>query len=1181
MKTAENKNTEKIAVIWAVCVGFFSFAALFFISRANYLLFHGLAELFSIAVAWSVFFLVWNTRKISRNDAMLLLGTAYLFVGLLDLLHTLTYEGMGVFVTHFGANTATQLWIAARSMEAVSLLLFPLFFQKRIQIGVVLGSYALVTVLILASIFEWHIFPVCYVDGQGLTPFKKTAEYVICLVLGVAIVLLSRKRQQLDPSVFYLMVGAMLATILTELVFTLYISVDGLINSVGHFLKIISFVCVYLALVYSSLKRPFATLFHHLEKELLTVKNRDQYIGTILETTTDAFWALDEQGRVVDANEVYCKMSGYSKTELLQLHISELDAEEAPEGTATRIRRIMETGFERFEAVHRRKDGCLFDVEVSTAWQPGDGPHFICFGRDITAQRRHIRERENTLRLLEILHTHEGRQELLQRLVQFLRELAGCEAAGIRLCSGAECPFKEEDGFSQAFVTAETPLHVYNAAGQLARDEVCERSRQAGYQSVLLVPLRAGRDCVGVLHFADTQSGVFTAEFGEQIEGMADRIAAEVARRQAAHSLRRNEEEQRLLLDNLRAGVVMHAPDQRVLSCNQAACDILGLSHDQLMGELTPDTGWRLLDATGGPLPLAAYPVQLVLSSQKKLEHYVVGIDVPERSAITWGLVNAYPVFTDEGEMRCVMVCFIDISSLKQAESLLRESENRLCKAQQVAKIGSWEYDVAKGSVWGSEEAFRIYGIARESDLIPLNEVENRICDAKRVNQALVDLITRRKSYDIEFEIRPDNSEAIKVIHSMAELVCDADGNPAKVVGVIQDVTEAKVREKENIQLQEQLQQAHKMESIGRLAGGVAHDFNNMLGVILGYVGVLLDQMSSDDASYAGLTEIKKAAERSADLTRQLLAFARKQTAEPQNLDLNKTVEGLLSMLRRLIGEAVDLVWLPGTTPGLIHIDPSQLDQLLANLCVNARDAVAGSGTITIETGSVSFDEQACATHADYVPGEYVMLSVSDDGSGMDEETQLQIFEPFFTTKSQGNGTGLGLSMVYGIVRQNNGMISVSSEHGQGTTFKIYLPRLPEDAEKMAEKPPQQSIEEGHETILLVEDEKSIRNMATIMLKKLGYSVLAVESPGNALQLVQEHEGQIDLLLTDVVMPEMNGRDLAEKLLVLRPGLRLLFMSGYTADVIAHHGVLDAHINFIQKPFSRHELAAKLRDVLS
>ena len=397
---------------------------------------------------------------------------------------------------------------------------------------------------------------------------------------------------------------------------------------------------------------------------------------------------------------------------------------------------------------------------------------------------------------------------------------------------------------------------------------------------------------------------------------------------------------------------------------------------------------------------------------------------------------------------------------------------------------------------------------------------------------------------------------------------------------VIIDISELKHAEDEKSRLEDQLHQAQKMESVGRLAGGVAHDFNNMLSVILGQANLALMDMDPAQPLYLTLEEIRKAAERSADLTRQLLAFARRQAVAPKVLDLNQTVTGMLSMLKRIIGENIDLSWQPGAGLWPAKIDPSQIDQILANLCSNSRDSITETGRITIETSNCAIDESYCAHNAGFVPGEYVKLSVSDNGRGMDKEVQAHVFEPFFTTKGAGKGTGLGLATVFGAVKQNNGFINVYSEPGLGTTFTVYLPRhLDQAAEAEPQKAPHPS-QLGQETILLVEDEASVLNMAQMSLQRQGYRVLAANSPGQAQRLAGEHQGEISLLMTDVVMPGMSGRELADTLTQRYPRLKCLFMSGYTSDIIAHHGVIDEGVHFIQKPFTTADLAAKVRAVL-
>ena len=384
------------------------------------------------------------------------------------------------------------------------------------------------------------------------------------------------------------------------------------------------------------------------------------------------------------------------------------------------------------------------------------------------------------------------------------------------------------------------------------------------------------------------------------------------------------------------------------------------------------------------------------------------------------------------------------------------------------------------------------------------------------------------------------------------------------------------VREK----LRGQLSQSQKMEAIGRLAGGVAHDFNNMLTVIISHAECALRKLDPTQPFFEDMQEIHKAAERSANMTRQLLAFARKQLIMPKVLDLNETVEGMHNMLRRLIGEKINLIWQPGAGLWPIKMDPNQVEQILANLCVNARDAIADIGSLTISTENAILDTEQCITHNGSSPGDYVSLVVSDSGCGMNEDMLANIFEPFFTTKDVSKGTGLGLASVHGIVEQNKGFITVESEPDKGTTFRIYLPCYHDKTMEMRPEDAAISSAQGNETILIVEDESAILGIISLLLKGYGYNVLIAATPDEAMKLSEKHAGAINLLLTDVKMPKMNGRDLARKLLSLYPKLKCLFMSGYTADILTSEGLLDAGVNFISKPFQVNALADKVREIL-
>jgi PAS domain S-box-containing protein len=530
------------------------------------------------------------------------------------------------------------------------------------------------------------------------------------------------------------------------------------------------------------------------------------------------------------------------------------------------------------------------------------------------------------------------------------------------------------------------------------------------------------------------------------------------------------------------------------------------------------------------------------------------------------------PIRDANGAVTGVVLVFHDQSEERAAQRALAESEARY---RQVVESSTDAVLIRSGDriVYANPAAVRMFRAGGAEELVgrgylELVHPEDRAESAERIRKGLSEnWIAPPREHRIlalDGQVVPVESTGVPIQHR----------GETQIFGIFRDISERR-------RLEAQFRQAQKMEAVGRLAGGVAHDFNNMLGVILGFAELAIMKLPADHPVQPQLSEIKSAAMRSADIARQLLAFARRQTIAPRVLDLNDTIAAMLKMLRRLIGEDIHLLWKPGAGVWPVKMDPSQLDQILANLVVNARDAISGIGRITIETGNASLDPAYCAAHPGFSPGDYVMLAVSDDGCGMDAETLGKLFEPFFTTKDVGRGTGLGLATIYGIVKQNDGFINVYSEPGQGSTFKIFLPRHAAPVEAAAAPPEDAPVPPGTETVLLVEDEKSLLRFAAALLAELGYTVLAAASPGEALGRAEAHAGAIDLLVTDVVMPEMDGRKLWERLQARRPGLKCLFMSGYTSNSIAHRGVLEDGVHFVHKPFSREVFARKLREALA
>ncbi len=544
-----------------------------------------------------------------------------------------------------------------------------------------------------------------------------------------------------------------------------------------------------------------------------------------------------------------------------------------------------------------------------------------------------------------------------------------------------------------------------------------------------------------------------------------------------------------------------------------------------------------------------------------------------------WSAVNS-PVSGPDKEVRYIIHCVQDVTEfvrLKQQGIEQRKltddlkAEERFHKAFNASPEPITIANLSDGRYLDVNESFlRTTGYRRE-EVIGRTSLELKFWERHEDRARLVAMLEEQGSVrDLEITFRTKSGEQRTALDS-AEII-EVAGQKC-IIAFFKDITERKF-------LEQQLRQAQKMEAVGRLSGGIAHDFNNLLGVIIGYSELLGERVVEHASLRKNVEEIKKAGHRAADLTRQLLAFSRQQVLDPKVLDLNAIVAGLEKMLRPLIGEDIELSTALDPALGHVKADQGQIEQVIMNLVINGRDAMPEGGKLMIETANVKLDKAYACRHPPVVPGSYALLAVTDTGIGMDAKTQAHIFDPFFTTKEMGKGTGLGLATVYGVVKQSGGYIWVYSEPGKGTTFKTYLPLVEESPEPAGLRATRAEPSRGSETILLVEDEESLRVMTRTLLVQSGYHVLDADSGAQALEIAHRHEETIHLLLTDVVLPGMRGRELAERMVLFRPDLRVLLMSGYTDHAIAAQGVLDVGTFFLQKPFTRDALTREVRKVL-
>ncbi|MEE4243517.1 MAG: PAS domain S-box protein [Desulfopila sp.] len=857
---------------------------------------------------------------------------------------------------------------------------------------------------------------------------------------------------------------------------------------------------------------------------------------------------IHKNGVAIDLNNSMARMLGFERKELRGTNFLDFIHEDDRERV---LNNIAKEYAPPYEVRIKRKDGLFFWVEIEAENFPmGDDLWRAAAVRDITERRQMEKD----------LRTKSAELERFFNLSLDLLCIA--DTSGIFLRLNPE--------WYRVFGYAETELLGCNFLDFVHPDDI--KKTQAAIAS-----LESQQEVSNFENRYRCRDGTYRCiEWRSRPQGDLIYAAARdiTERKRAEEALSRSEETFRNIVEASPMGIhiyELHDDDRLVFTSANASADrILRTDSAKYIG-LT-------LEEAFPPLEDTEIPVRYRQAARYGQSWYTEQIDYDHEEI--QGAFEAHVFQMSPGK---AAVMFSDITQRKRAEEALRCSEERHQMAMLAANDGLWDWDIAADKIFFDSRFYTLAGYEPDEFPCLFKEWSGRVHpdDIERWQAELYSHVRGETTvFDVDFRFLRKDNTWMWLRGRGKGVEYDIQGRLSRMVGTHTSITNRKRAEAERERLQEQLTQAQKMESVGRLAGGVAHDFNNMLSVILGRTEMALVGMESGDPLYATLQEISKAAGRSALLTRQLLAFARKQTVAPRVLDLNTTVAGMLAMLERLIGEDIDLVWIPGKDLPPVKMDSSQIDQILANLCVNSRDAIGDTGKIFIETAAAVLDETSWPAHVDCVPGEYILLIVSDNGCGMDSETMSHLFEPFFTTKETGKGTGLGLATVYGIVKQNKGYIHAYSEPGQGSTFKIYLPvhSLSHDSVVKEEKALQ--TERGHETVLLVEDEPMILDMTAKMLDLQGYKVLPASTPGEAIRIACEYVGHIDILMTDVVMPEMNGRELARNLLSLFPEMKRLFMSGYTANVIAHHGVLDEGVHFIQKPFAMEELAAKIREIL-
>ncbi len=882
------------------------------------------------------------------------------------------------------------------------------------------------------------------------------------------------------------------------------------------------------------------------------LRRREEYLNSIIHTTVDGFLISDLQGRLIEVNDAYCEMTGYRREEILTMRLEDIEVGDDYDMIMERARRIIRNGSEIFESIHKRKDGSIVPVELSISFMNEQGGQFITFCRDLSERKK----AERAVRQSEVL---------AQTVIEH-----SPIGISVRSTTG-QLIFYNQAWLDIWEMTPERLQEDLKPRDHLMfgdRDEYLSEHQQnvrrvyseGGTYYVPEIQTTGKRSLSGKKRFLSQHFSGIKNDRGE-VERVVILTTDITEGKLAEEELRKSEERFRSFVEN--ANDIVYALDENGIFT------YISPNWKQFIGEPAEE-------AIGKPFVPYVHPddVPICLDLLKKavmtddqmesVEYRVLHKDGTYR----WNVSTAARIRDKNGKPISYVGIARDVTEAKKAEA---ERERLIAAIEQAGEtvVITDQY----GIIGYVNPAFEeVTGYSREEAIGKNPNVLKSGEHDKEFYDNLWHTIASGAIWKGRF-INKKKDGSLYTEEATISPVRDKTGKITNFVAVKRDITR-------ELELERQFMQSQKMESVGRLAGGIAHDFNNMLLVILGHSELILDETKENRELADSVREIQHAAQHSADLTRQLLAFARKQTASPKILDINHTVDGMLKMLRRMIGESIDLLWLPGTDVSTIRIDPAQLAQILANLAVNARDAIDDIGSITIETANIELDEVYCERATGCKPGQYVMLTITDSGHGMDETTVQQIFEPFFTTKDVGEGTGLGLATVYGIVMQNHGHIAVYSEIGHGTSFHIYFPaqieKLSEDQIGIGRDLPAGKSER----ILMVDDEPAILRMGRIMLERLGYNVITAQDPKEAIQIADRYHYEIDLLVTDVIMPEMNGNDLAKHLAARNHNMKYLFMSGYTANVINKQGILEDNINFLQKPFSLHALATRVKETL-
>jgi len=1109
----KKKQFDLLNQISTFIVGLIILISLFIISRFNFLLFHSLAELISIVVAFSIFILVWNAKQYIANDALIFLGISYFFVGGIDLIHTLSYKGMGFLATENGANPATQLWIAARYIESISLTLFPLFFSKRIRpYALILLIYTIVVALAILSIFYWKNFPDCYIEGVGLTTFKKLSEYIICFILALSITLLFQRqpRNALEErSIFRLMMLSIIVTILSELAFTFYVSVYGISNVMGHFCKIISFYLIYRAVIVTGLQKPFELMFRDFKHEIvehkqsvLKLRQSEEGFKKLFESNPIAtFIWKNENGtiRLVDINNAAEKLTQGIVKNYIGMTVDQIFSyrndliERFGQCFNQKQTLVYETDYRLIETQSDRK------IVFTYAYIPPDV--VMLHVKDIT-ERKKIEEalRLNQERLTALIENTDGS---IWSVDTNYRLIIGNSIFHKNICKWRGQPFEIGD----SLIPEEDSCDIYAKWLKFYNRALKgERFR-----------IESPRHFINTSHFMEYRfNPIQTADgtiigvtvFGQDI---TDKKIAEM-------QLRINLEKYKILFKTFPIGVSVSDGKGNLLEVNSESEKLLGLSSNDHTNRTIDSQEWKIIRPDGSPMPADEYASVIALKTRKTVENMVMGI-CKGKNEITWINVHAAPVPL---EGYGVIITYHDITELKKARELLEENERRYRKAQAIGRVGNWEYNIQTTRFWGSDEAKRIYGFGISDQDFSTDEVEKCIPERERVHQALVDLIEKDKPYHLEFDIITKNKKKRKTIISIAELERDKDGNPLLISGVILDITDRKQLENQIVIAKEAAESANKAKS--EFLANMSHEIRTPINAMLGFSQLLKNQhlgpLNEEQIEY--IDNIIESTNRLLFLINDILDLSKVEAGKieiiKQTFSIDKLVNRTSTFFSGIsIKKGVDFqIYLSPDIPHLLIGDENRIEQILRNLISNAvKFTIQGKIDVFISMKTENI----------------ILFEVKDTGEGIPTEKINGLFEKFYQVDSSYTkkyaGAGLGLAISKELVGLMGGKIWVQSEVGKGSSFFFTIiidtPQNTDD-DKLQSEVLCHTIDSQYDRkfrILLAEDDILNRKSLAHFLTIKGHEMLFAANGIEVLSALEKN--QFDIVLMDVQMPNMDG----------------------------------------------------------